>query len=43
MSNKTKILLAVVLGAAGYFYWKSKQTKTPVKANATGCKTCSGK
>jgi predicted negative regulator of RcsB-dependent stress response len=29
MSKNTKMLLAVlVLGAAGYYYWKSKQTTT---------------
>lgn len=29
MNKKTKMLLAVlVIGAAGYYYWKSKQTKS---------------
>ena len=29
MSKNTKMLLAVlVIGAAGYYYWKSKQTTT---------------
>jgi predicted negative regulator of RcsB-dependent stress response len=43
MNKQTKVLLAIaVLGAAGYFYWKSQQTTTTPKANATGC-GCSGK
>jgi hypothetical protein len=35
MTKNTKMLLAVgVIGVAGYYYWKSKQTKTTTTAPA---------